>query len=1564
MIQHRQASDQRFAGDSTIATEIRSHNWSQTSLGSIEAWPPSLKTTLNILFHTPYPMFLAWGSDRILFYNDACSSLLGQGQGPQSLSQPINDTDGIWPMVSSMVEQVFATGQSVQRNQRLPARLDHNTETPIYTWFYNPLWDSDGQISGVFATGIQGTASSEGQSFRVNNDLVEPQVEEGCIPAILGEHEDFRDVFTVTSVGMAQADIKTRQLLHVNAAFCSITGYTEAELLELRVDDIAHPDEREGDRQRFARLLSGETTTYQAEKRYLHKDGSIIWVLVTGNVAVDANGRSLLIAVIQDITERKQAEDDLRKSEERFRRVTQAVDGLIFDWNLQTNEVYRSEKLYTLIGVEPENAPPEASWWHERIHPDDVSRLQPRIHELLISAEQLYQTEYRVRHEDGHWVDVWEQSCLIRDEQGQVIRIVGCTVDISDRKRAEYERSQADAALRKGEERLQTALEGSSGGLWDWNITTNETYLSPRWLEMLGYQEGDLQQHAHTWEHMIHPDDKAWVMERTEAHLQDGSVPYKFEYRLLCKTGEWKWIATYGKVVLRDAKGNPLRMAGIHHDISDRKVKELALQRSEERFRISQELSLDAFTTMDCVRDENGAILDFAWTYVNPKAAEILQKPAEALVGQHLLDVFPVNRFNSELFERYVRVVETGESHDIELQYEVNGIIGWFRNMAVKLEDGLAVSFSDITARKQAEAEREHLLQDLATEQARFEAVLRQMPAGVIIAQSPSGQLILGNEQAEQIWRHPLLLADGINEYREYRGFHADGRPYESEEWPLARSLMAGEVVTQEEIRFLRGDDTEGVMEVSSTPIYDRQGQIISGVVVFQDISDRKRIEEALRTSEERLRFAIEGADLGTWEYELGTRKIIWSEQSKMMFGFPLDAEVDYDSFIQAIHADDRDRIHTAVEQTLAQQDIYDAEMRTVWADGSVHWLRSIGRARYDHHGVATDMIGVVLDITNRKQAELEREHLLAREQQYVSQLQGLTAAALAINSALSVEEVLQVITDQAAFIIGAHQSVISMTLNQNWAQAVSAVYLSDKYAQWRDYNTKPDGSGIYACVCHMNHPMRMTQAELEAHPHWKGFGAEANHHPPMWGWLAAPLKGRDGKNIGLIQLSDKFEGEFTEADEAILVQLAQLASVAIENAQLYEAEQQARALAEVAREEAQSANRLKDEFLAVLSHELRSPLNPILGWSKLLQTGQFDEQGTLQALQTIERNAKLQTQLIEDLLDVSRILQGKMALTTCPVNLVSVVESAMETVRLAAKTKAIDLQWAFSDVGSEPNQQKPIAKTQYSQYTVLGDSVRLQQIVWNLLSNAVKFTPGGGHVDVKLEVAMGSYAQITVSDTGKGIKPEFLPYVFDYFRQEDGTTTRKFGGLGLGLAIVRYLTELHGGTIQVESAGEGQGAVFTVRFPLLHGAVESGKAIAPSSSLNNFSHLSILAVDDEADMRDLVQVILEQQNVHIRLAASATEALAMFDEQQPDILISDIGMPEMDGYQLIQTIRQRSPKQGGLVPAIALTAYAGEYNQQRALNAGFQQHVSKPIEPEELITAIAELVNPGRELT
>ena len=453
--------------------------------------------------------------------------------------------------------------------------------------------------------------------------------------------------------------------------------------------------------------------------------------------------------------------------------------------------------------------------------------------------------------------------------------------------------------------------------------------------------------------------------------------------------------------------------------------------------------------------------------------------------------------------------------------------------------------------------------------------------------------------------------------------------------------------------------------------------------------------------------------------------------------------------------------------------------------------------------------------------------------------------------------------------------------------------------------------------------------------------------------WADIPLI-IEGRTVGGMSFSFHQARQFSKDDCAFMLALAQQSAQAIERARAYAAERQARADSEAARSAAETANRTKDEFLATLSHELRTPLNAMLGWTQLLLSRKFDEAKMVRALETIDRNTKSLAALIEDILDVSRIMTGKLHLSVRACELFSVIEAAIEAVRPAAEAKTIQIECVLdSSVGP-----------------VWGDANRLQQVVWNLLSNAIKFTPSGGQVTVKLERITGdltgnAYAQIQVSDTGKGISPDFLPYVFERFRQENSTSTRLYGGLGLGLALVRYLVELHGGTVQASSPGEGLGATFRVQLPLW--AVRSKSKPQPSvqpavtntvppDNLPALNGLRVLIVDDEADARDLLATILEQSGAQVTAAACATEAFDFLSQSRVDVLVSDIAMPIVDGYALIRQVRELEAERGEYIPAVALTAYARESDRTSALEAGFQVHLAKPYDPDELVNVVAKL--------
>lgn len=687
------------------------------------------------------------------------------------------------------------------------------------------------------------------------------------------------------------------------------------------------------------------------------------------------------------------------------------------------------------------------------------------------------------------------------------------------------------------------------------------------------------------------------------------------------------------------------------------------------------------------------------------------------------------------------------------------------------------------------------------------------------------------------------------------------------------------------------------------------------GLTVFgTDITDRKQSEAALRESESQFRLIVESAkDYAIFAMDLQGYITKWNSGAERLLGYTEAEAIGRLAHLIFTPEDNAQGRADYEMQTALVQGRAEDERWHLRKDGSRFWASGFMMPLLDEAGTQQGIIKILQDKTAQKQAS-ERLRLLHETTRDLLSTDQPLALIQNLFSKLSVQLDLHCYFN---FMVEEKDDRLMLHL-ENYDG------ISEQAAQeleWIDF-----GEHLCGLAAREQQQVIFNETQLKTHPN-----AQAICAMGIKAYAGQPLIAQ-GRLLGTLSFASQTRTHFTLAEVELLQSTCDQVAIAIERTNLTNSLQQQA-------EQLKQANRIKDEFLAVLSHELRSPLNPILGWSKLLQGGKLDKLKTAQALATIERNAKLQAELIEDLLDVSRILQGKLSLNVRSVNLAAIIRAAIETVYLAAAAKSIAIETMLDpEVGQ-----------------VSGDATRLQQVVWNLLSNAVKFTPTGGHVTVQLE-QVENQAQITISDTGKGILPNFVPYMFDYFRQEDSATTRKFGGLGLGLAIVRYLVELHGGTIQVVSLGEGLGATFTVKLPLM--SVQSTVNLdrpSTESSLD-LSGIQVLVIDDETDSREFVAFVLEQAGAEVTAATTAGEGFAMLTQSQPDVLLSDIGMPDMDGYTLMRQVRMLPPERGGNVLAIALTAYAGDFNQQQALQAGFQQHLAKPIEPAALIRVIANL--------
>lgn len=950
------------------------------------------------------------------------------------------------------------------------------------------------------------------------------------------------------------------------------------------------------------------------------------------------------------------------------------------------------------------------------------------------------------------------------------------------------------------------------------------------------------------------------------------------------------------------------------------------LQESEERFRVFQELSLDGFNVLCSIRDES-TIVDFEWEYVNPAGAKMQHRIPEELIGNRLLQVLPAHKDNS-LFDCYVQVVETGIPLDTEIYYNSEGIVGWFRIMTVKLGDGIAISFSDITGRKQVEASLRNALQKLTSH---FEntplAVIEWDENFRVSGWSPAAQKIFGWEATEVLGKH-FSEWDFIS-------------PGDFEEVESVISSLKSPRARCNVIRNSNYNKYGSLVQCEwyNSAFYSDSGQLISVLSLVLDVTERFNFMEVLGQSEERFRIAAESASDLIYEWDMQTDIVLW-------FGH-IDEHLEYEkgefprtraAWNSILHPTDRDRVLAAVDRYLSAPDSYAAPFFQEYRvqcqrGGSLHWIDR-GKAVLDKQGNPCKWIGVISDISARKEAEEQRNRALAREQAARRQ-----AEASELLYRVLAEAIPQIVWTARAdgwfdYYNQRWFEYTGLTLEETqgwgWQLALHPDDVENCVESWKtsvetgrtyevEYRFKRASDGAYRWHLGRALPVRdaegkilkwfgtctdiddrqrsaqtayfraqalalLSSASLDYEEALQGLAdltvpglgdwccvhlieadgsirlqavahsdptkvallwqidqrlpvdpqgrhgvakvlrtGKSQLYPEIPDWvieavvpdkellevlraqtplsaICVPLMAR-GRTLGAISLLCGESGRRCgEEDLVLLEDLARDAAVAIDNARLYR--------------EAALANRIKDEFLATLSHELRTPLNAVVGWAQILRQRKLTPEKTAVGLETIERNARLQTQMIEDLLDVSRIVSGKVCLKLCPVDLGRIVETAVKALSPDAETRGIELA-SFYDEGVS---------------LVNADATRLQQVVWNLLSNAIKFTPPSGRVEIRLwedgepGTAGGAMlsgpspvhsVSIAVSDTGIGISKEFLPFVFDRFRQADSTSTRNYGGLGLGLAIVRHLVELHGGTVWAESPGEGLGSTFGVRLPI-----------------------------------------------------------------------------------------------------------------------------------------------------
>ncbi|MBW4645188.1 MAG: PAS domain S-box protein [Goleter apudmare HA4340-LM2] len=882
--------------------------------------------------------------------------------------------------------------------------------------------------------------------------------------------------------------------------------------------------------------------------------------------------------------------------------------------------------------------------------------------------------------------------------------------------------------------------------------------------------------------------------------------------------------------------------------------------------------------------------------------------------------------------------------------------------------------------RQLAEAQVVQLNKDLQRRVTELQTLLEVIPIGIGIAEDPQCHTIKVNPAfAKQLGIPPDInasLSAPIEERPTFK-IYREGRELLPEELPMQLSAAQGVEVLDFEIDVIHDNGKIVKLVEYVAPLFDEEGQTRGCIGAFLDITERKQAEVGLRNQQKWFEDVL----------NLMPRPLLFIEPitAKVTFANRSADELAGGEFPQGIPAAEYHKFYYYSDATGNR--IPNDQMPGVRVargerlDGlEVDWHTSRGIRSLlifadtlpAMHGHTATCVMVFQEITNLKQVE-KRLSLGYKRLQLLFD----TASEL-----LSSQHPVALI--ESLFTKLAEQIGLDVYFNYLVEENSQLMHLASFSGVSQTQAAEIEWLVLGQAVCGVAAAERRAIAieDVQQSTEQK---TELIRSLGVTAYYAYPLIAQ-GRLLGTLSFGSRTRTRFTDNQKGMMQAVCDQIAIAMERAGLITSLQQQT-------EQLREANRMKDEFLAILSHELRSPLNAILGWAQLLRSRNLKETQTTKALETIERNARAQTQLIEDLLDISRMIRGQLRLNVRTCDLIPIIESVLETVSLAAQAKEIDLTFSLVPLW-EANAEFIVLKSKiyqlpgFPQHTTLskaqdlnfkflvaGDPERLQQIIWNLLSNAIKFTPQGGGVEIKLSKISDQapnfpdnhtdYAQIQVLDTGIGISPDFLPYVFDRFRQADSSSTRPHGGLGLGLAIVRHLVELHGGTVHVDSPGEQQGAMFLVKLPLLSLNHELSLPQENSEPKDSASFLTcpllagvrVLVVDDEADSREFITTVLQQCQAEVRAVGTVSEALQMILDWKPDVLVSDIGMPQEDGYSLIRKVREQPAEQGGKIPAAALTAYARAEDRMRAIQEGYQLHLPKPIEPVELATVVASLV-------
>jgi PAS domain S-box-containing protein len=1391
-------------------------------------------------------------SGRILDANPAYQEMLGYTLEELKRLTYQELTPEIWHEMEAAIvrEHILPRGESAEYEKEYVRKDGRVFPISLRTW---TVADDQGRIFGMRA---------------FVRDITERKEAEA---ALRDSEQRMRRFYDSGLLGVIYWNVDG-EVTEANDKFLEMVGYTRADLqagrinwLDMTPPELLHVDE--------AAIREVKATGFNAspfEKQFFHKNGSRVSVIVAGAMLDEArlNG----VAFVLDITRRKQAEAALRASERGFRAIFNQQYQYSALLSADGRVIEISESVVRGTGVPREEIAGrpllDAAWW--RNFPDVRARLQAQFDEARARpgpscGEGAYETR------DGAQRYALNTVTALRDERGEIEFLLVEGIDITERK-------QAELALRESRQQLELALEAGQLGFWDWDIPSGRVQFGGRWAAMLGYDPDEIEPHVRSWERLIHPDEREAVSATLLQHLEGRVDFYECEHRLRHKDGSWRWILDRGRVVERDGEGRPLRAIGTHADVTARHEAEAALRDSEERFRMSFANASIGFAmngpdyqfldanpaycaltgySLEELRAQKGSELihpddwpsnealvkrmtageipgfvienryvrktgEHIWvrksvslirhadggprwliTLVEDvterkQAEEALQQSRNDLdraqevgkIGWWRLDVrenvltwsdenyriFGVPKGTPLSYDKFLSMVHPddrayvdaqwqsalrGEPYDIEHRLMSGGAVKWVREKAYlefdatgALLGGFGIT-QDLTDRKLVE-------QKLAESELRYRTLVeaasavawRCPPSGLQVEPQPEWMAFTGQTAEE-------MLGDGWS-----KAIHPDDLAQAASKW---RDAVARGVLFENEHRIRRHDGQWRWMSVQVAPVHDGKGEIVEWFGMNIDITERKAAEERLRASEETLLNAQRCARAGVWDIDLVDDRVVWSEPYYELFGLPQSMRPSYENWIATIHPDDRPRVEAEYARSLEARDAQQIEFRII-RNGRVRWMHREGRVICDDAGRPLRVAGITWDITERKRAE---DALLWHMRR--SDLLSETAAQL-----LASEDP-QRLADELCNKV---MTFLDCDLFFNYLLDEDDCRLRLNACAGVPGEGTPSlerlDLGAAVCGCVASHRERIIAEDIQnrSDPRTelvKSLGIQA--------YCCHPLLHQD-RVIGTLSFGARSRAHFSDDEIAVMKAVTDLVAIAMRRG---ETEQALR-----------EADRRKDEFLATLAHELRNPLAPIQNALHILRKKHGPEYPDARLLDMMQRQVGHLIRLVEDLLEVSRISRGKIELRKENVDLQTILSDALESCQPLIDKKS---HHVLADVPDEP-------------IWLFGDPVRLTQIVANIVNNAAKYTPPGGRIEVEA-VREGDQIALRVRDNGVGISADMMPRVFDLFAQTDGHIRLSEGGLGIGLALVRSLVELHGGRVHASSAGVGRGSEFVVTLPL-----------------------------------------------------------------------------------------------------------------------------------------------------